>query len=133
LFQTEGEAPVPYRITDIHPDKYAVSFFVRAVKHILPDWLPPDEVFLYNAFQDFRSTGMIPYPFRVHHGDGTIHADPEAVGFGPVNPAIPGKIQFVQSGLQVPPGFQALFPGTAFRLGLVGTQENMPLNFFYAQ
>ena len=44
-----------------------------------------DEMFLDDAFQNFRRAGMIPGAFRINDGDGAACADAEAAGLGAID------------------------------------------------
>jgi len=55
-----------------------------------------DEMFLNDALQHVRSDGVIPGTIRIHHSDGTLFADSQAVCFGSVNAVLAFiEIQFL--------------------------------------
>jgi hypothetical protein len=96
--------------------------------------LPGNEMFLNNALQHHGRTGVIPSPFGINHGDGPAHTDAQAISFGSINQRLrPDQTKLVKSLLQKFPRDHPLLFRAALCFGLVGTQKNMPSEFFQPQ
>src|SRR5688572_30674129 len=93
-----------------------------------------DQMLLDDFFEHFGSAGVIPDAFRVNDGDGAIHAYAQTVGFGAKYERFwTGKLQLFQARLEILPGAQTFLALATFRLGLIGTQEDVPLELFQAE
>ena len=88
--------------------------------------LSADQVLLNDALQHFGRGGVIPDAFGIDHRNRAAFADAQAVGFGAVDAV--EQSQFGQPALEVVPGLDAAFLRAALGLGLLGAQEDMPLN-----
>lgn len=87
-----------------------------------------DQMSLNDLFEDTFVTTAIPSPFRVDDSDRATAANPQAIGFGAIDAALPGQIQFFQSILEKVPRCQRSFSVAAFRFRRVGTQKDVPLD-----
>ena len=93
------------------------------------DRLTADEVLLQDAFEDFGSGRVIPDAVGIDHGDGSVLANPQAVGLGAINAAVrPGQLSLGESLLEVIPGGPGDFGRSAFGLGLFRAEENVALD-----
>jgi hypothetical protein len=93
-----------------------------------------NQVFLDDSFQHGRTAGVVPNSFRVNDGDGTTAADPQAIGFRPVDkPIRSGQFQLVESGLEEFPSRQAGFFGAALWLCGISAKEDMACAFCEAE
>jgi hypothetical protein len=89
---------------------------------------------LNHLFQNFRSAGVIPGSFGINDGDGAAGANAEAINFAPINERFrTGQIQFFQPLLEKVPRSDCLSQRSALRLGLVGTEEDVPFILFEAE
>ncbi len=96
--------------------------------------LSGDEVFLDDAFQNFRRTRVVPHAFGINDSDGAAHTDAEAVGLGAEDQRLrTGQAKFLQPPLQEFPGRNPGFPGAAFGFGRFGAQKDVTLEVFQAQ
>ena len=70
-----------------------------------------DQVLLDDALQGLRRGGMVPDAFGIDHGDGTLFADAQAIGLGPVDAV--EQAQLGQTALEILPGFAGRLPGNS--------------------
>ena len=90
------------------------------------DDLAADQMFLDDAFEDGRSARVVPGSLRIDESDGTVHANPETVGFGSIDQRFgPHQVQHFQPRFQELPGNQPVRARTTLRLGWVGTEEDV--------
>lgn len=87
------------------------------------DHVSRDEMLLNNLFQHGWIAGAIPGTFGVHHGDGAIGTNPQTIGLGAENAPLLTQAEFFQTLFEITPGHQRPFPVTAFRFGLIATEE----------
>jgi len=73
---------------------------------------------------------MIPDAFGIYNRDGTIRANPQTVGFAPIDSAILGKVKLIQPVFKVIPRLKPGFFLAAFGFCLVAAQKNMPADIF---
>ena len=98
---------------------------------IFLDNLALDDVFPNNALEDFRRAGVVPGTLRIHHRDGTARANAKAVGLGAVHFGLEAnKAELLEPRFQERPRLDASLLGAALRLGLVGAEKNVAVNFF---
>ena len=84
-------------------------------------------MFLNDALQHCGRARVIPDPFGIDHRDGTARTDLEAIGLGARNERLRAdETEFLEPVLEVIPRNQTRLPVTALRLGLVGTEKEMP-------
>lgn len=91
-----------------------------------------DQVFLYDPFQHVFGAGVIPdpvWPDDRHRAGG---ADLQAIGLGPLDPALPGNAELFQAFLEVLPGSFADITPAAFLLFGDRAQEDVPPDRFAA-
>ena len=93
------------------------------------DWNSPDQVLLDDPFEHLGRAGVIPDAFGVNHRNGAPRADVKAVDLAALHPrGRSGKAEFLQSRLEVFPGFKSELPRAALWFGLICAQENvMPI------
>jgi len=101
-------------------------------EEMLLDNASADQVLLDDPLQDLRTARMIPRSFGIHDCDGSLRADPQAVGFRSEHTALPAQAQFIQTALEILPGSKAIFARTAFGLRLIAAKEDMPLRLWNA-
>jgi len=92
-----------------------------------------DEMLLDDLLKHGGRAGVIPDAVGIDNRDGPILADAQAIGFGAIYSTLAGQLQFFEPGFQV---FPCLMPRglfTAFGVGLVTAQENMPANVANAE
>ena len=109
------------------------------------DRFSADQMFLNDAFKNFRRAAVIPGAFGIDDGDGTARADAEAVGLGAIDERVRAaccaeaflrrrdEVQFLQPVLQKSPRGQSLFARAALRFGGIGAEENVAAEFFQAE
>jgi hypothetical protein len=72
---------------------------------------------------------VVPDTVRIDYGDGSLLADAQAVGFGPVDAAAgSGQFGFGKSFFKVIPSWTGDFRRGAFGFGLFRAEENMALD-----
>ena len=82
---------------------------------------------LDNSFEHLGSTGVVTNSFRIDYGNWPLRADPQAIGFRPINQWLrTNELQFFQPGFQIFPGREALFFGRTFRLSLIRAKKYVP-------
>ena len=90
---------------------------------------PSDEVLLNNSLQHFRSGGVIPHPFRVHHRDRSILANAQAVRLRPVDNVLSlDQPEFGEAAFEIRPRRFNNLGRSALRRGLVGTKKDVPID-----
>ena len=89
-------------------------------KQKLGDDASADEMLLDDPFEHRRIAPAVPGAFRIHDGNRSAVADPQAVRFRPKDAALFGEIELFQPFLQVIPGREAAFLVAALRVRLVG-------------
>ena len=93
-----------------------------------------DQMLLDDPFKDRRRAGVIPDCLRVYDGNRTLNADPQAIGFSPVNQRVGAdEVKFFQTLLQILPRLKAFLFRSAIRLRLVGAQKNVTAVFFQSE
>jgi hypothetical protein len=90
-------------------------------------------VFLDDAFQHLRFTGMIPYSLRVYHSNRSLFTDAQAVRFSTIDASRSIEIKFFKPLFKVFLGFEAELLFTAFGLSLISTQKNVSFYFIDVQ
>ena len=82
---------------------------------------------LNDAFEHFRRRGVIPRPFRIDDGDRALLAHAQAIGLCAVDAVLAFRdSQLFEPALEVLPAIRwFLLVRRAFRLGLVGAEEDM--------
>jgi hypothetical protein len=91
-------------------------------------------VFLKDAFEDWGSGRVIPNALGIDHGNGSVLADPQTVGFRAIDASVSAGLlllaqtSFCEPFLQVIPGGAGDFGRSALGLGLLSTQENVALD-----
>lgn len=103
------------------------------VDQVVSDGVASDQVFLNDAFENFRVTLTVPAAFGVNHGDGSADTDAQAIGFGAGDAALFGQAQFFEAVFKVVPSNQAAVLGAAFGLGLIATEKDVATNAVVAQ
>lgn len=83
---------------------------------------------LNDSFENLRCAGSIPDSFRVNHRNRAIQAEPQAIGLGSGNAPGAAEAQFIQSAFEVVPSGETLVFSATLGFGLVGTNEDMPLD-----
>src|SRR5690606_4690326 len=123
----KSAAPLPATISaDVLPGIISSSFERLLNNEIVFDHAPPDKVLLDDSLQHLGGTRVIPCSLGIYHGDRPLLADPQAVGFGAVDPPAPREAQLVGPPLKE---FPAPHPGpgpAALGFALIGPEENGP-------
>ena len=87
-----------------------------------------DQVFLDDALEVFGSAGVIPDDIGINDGDGATDADPEAVGFGPVDEGLgAAEPELGEAFFEKLPCGHAVVEGAAFCHGGGGAEEDVLL------
>ena len=87
--------------------------------------LPANQVLLDDPFQGRGIALAIPRALWVHHGDRPPFADTQAVRLGAQDAALVGQAELMKAFLEEVPRCDAPLFVTAFRLGLIGAQEDL--------
>jgi len=94
---------------------------------VVPKGGATDQVLLNNPFQNGGCAGVVPDLIRVNDCDGTLLADPQAIGLGAhdlwIGPA--GQTQLVEAEFEVLPRFQSALFGAAFGVCLIATEKDV--------
>src|SRR5690606_5374452 len=123
----KSAAPLPATISaDVLPGIISSSFERLLNNEIVFDHAPPDKVLLDDSLQHLGGTRVIPCSLGIYHGDRPLLADPQAVGFGAVDPPAPREAQLVEPTLQVVPGLQPGLERAALGFALIGAEEDVP-------
>ncbi len=78
------------------------------------DGLAADEVFADDPFEILGRAAAVPGALGIHHGDGALHADAQAVDLAPVDAALDvHETQLLEPTLEKGPGRFLLFAGGA--------------------
>jgi hypothetical protein len=89
------------------------------------DDLIAQNMLLENAVYGLSIDGVIPHAVWVNYHNGTRLADAQAVGFGAKYFGL--QVESCDALFQVFPNFKAVLMIATFRLGLIGTEENVAL------
>ena len=92
------------------------THYMFGVPHETPD----------DTLETIRVAPMIPRPFGVDDGDRTTFANPKTVRLGPIDAALLGQFQLLESALEIIPCFERPLAVAALRIGLVAAEEDMP-------
>lgn len=77
---------------------------------------------------------MVPDCFWINYRYRAASADPQAISLSPINQRFrTDQVQFLESAFEVFPRFEALCFWSAFRLGLIRAQKNMPPVFLQSE
>ena len=86
----------------------------------------PDQVFLDDPLEDGGRAGPVPDALGIDHGDGPLGANLQAIGLGSGHPGVgAGETEFTKTAFEEFPRLQSTGVLTAFRLGLVGAEQDV--------
>ncbi len=95
-------------------------------EHIFLDRPSTNQVLLNNSLQNLRGRRVVPHAIRVHHSDGSILADAQAVGLRAVDDLLArGEAEIDEPPLEILPGGNVDLMRSALWLRLLRAQKNV--------